>query len=76
MVKQPGQGTHIVDGSHEEEDDADDVNGKDGSQEDQHDDLLKEVRETRGNSLDRFFVFFWCVLKTTRGLSGPRKAQS
>lgn len=50
LSKQPGEGTHIVDGSHEEEDDADDVNGKDGSQEDQHDDLLEGGREReRGN---------------------------
>lgn len=45
LTKQPGKGTHIVDGRHEEEDDADDVNGKDGSQEDQHDDLLEGERK-------------------------------
>lgn len=53
VIKQPGQGTHIVDGSHKEEDDANDVNGKDGSQEDQHDDLLEGERreETRYTTL-------------------------
>lgn len=45
VMKQPGEGTHVVDGRHEEEDDADDVNGKDGSQEDQHDGLLEAERE-------------------------------
>lgn len=70
VIKQPGQGTHIVDGSHKEEDDANDVNGKDGSQEDQHDDLLEGERDERKR------VTPLCVLKTMRGLTRHRKAQS
>lgn len=63
-LKQPGQGTHVVDGSHEQEDDANDVNGKDGSQEDQHDDLLEGERGERKLVTPLFFTM--CVKDNQR----------
>lgn len=50
VIKQPGWRTHIVDGGHEEQDDANDVNGKDGSEEDQHGDCAGERGRDRGET--------------------------
>ena len=68
--------TYIVDGGHQEKDDANDVKGKDGSEENQHGDCAGETERQRQAQEETCYSTshpLLCSMNITGGLTRPNK---
>lgn len=73
-TKQQNLIPYIVNGGHQEEDDAYDVKGKDGSEENQHDDCAGErEREAQEETCYTTFHPLLCGMNITGGRTQPNK---